>query len=267
MEHGQGEQGAGAQERHVHVCAGYCGSTAARCRQARRDAAWSVVLVGGLLGPFIDFQHLCMLDRINRSLRALHAEGWRQAWEGFCMGAGSGQVKRILREASAAGGAKHVKILLQHVVAQDETALVSEDLGRACLCGSASKGHMEVVKVLLEVGGRDLAMLVAGNGESCLHVSAQFGHVEVVKVLLEVGGRDLAMLVREDGASCLHVSASKGHVEVVKVLLEVGGRDLAMLVKADGSTCFDAAARGGIGVELEVACKRAGMSEEEIADM
>ena len=59
----------------------------------------------------------------------------------------------MLEEASAAGGTKLVKILLQHVVAHDETALVHEDLGRACLCRSVAKGHVEVVKVLLEVGG------------------------------------------------------------------------------------------------------------------
>ena len=68
-------------------------------------------------------------------------------------------------------------------------------------------------------------------------------------------------------SSCLYVSASHGHVEVVKVLLEVGGRDLAMLVADDGSTCFDAAARRGIGFAFEDACRRAGMSEGDIADL
>jgi hypothetical protein len=89
----------------------------------------------------------------------------------------------------------------------------------------------------------------------------------VVKVLLEVGGRDLAMLVADDGVSCLYISAENGHVEVVKELLKVGGRDLAMLVANDGYTCFHAATRPGMGFALEDACKRAGMSKGEIADL
>jgi len=171
-------QGAGAEDRRVPVM----------------DAVWSLVLGGGLLGEFLDSGHLSMLDRINCRLRALHADGWRQAWKGWCTRAHSGQVKRMLREASAAGGAKHVAILLQHVVAHDEKGLPHEELGWACLSGSAANGHVEVVKVLLEVGGRDLAMLVADDGASCLVASAYNGHVEVVKVLLEVGARGQALL-------------------------------------------------------------------------
>ena len=68
-----------------------------------------------------------------------------------------------------------MKILLQHVVAHDEKALVHEDLGRACLCRSAANGHVEVVKVLLEVGGRDLAMLVKDDGSTCFDAAARRG--------------------------------------------------------------------------------------------
>ena len=73
------------------------------------------------------------------------------------------------------------------------------------------------------------------------------------------------MLVTDYGVSCLYTAAEAGHVEVVKVPLEVGGRDLAMLVADDGVTCFDAAARRGIGFALEDACRRAGMSEGDMA--
>ena len=75
------------------------------------------------------------------------------------------------------------------------------------------------------------------------------------------------MLFRSDGASCLFMSAHNGHVKVVKELLKVGGRDLAMLVKDNGYTCFHAAKRPGIVFTLEDACKRAGMSKGEIADL
>ena len=48
---------------------------------------------------------------------------------------------------------------------------------------SAEGGHLEVVKVLMEVGGRELLMLTADEGVSWLMVSAQDGHVEVAKAL------------------------------------------------------------------------------------
>ena len=38
----------------------------------------------------------------------------------------------------------------------------------------------------LEVGGRELAMMTRNDGASCLLISAKKGHLEVVKALLEV---------------------------------------------------------------------------------
>jgi ankyrin repeat protein len=89
---------------------------------------------------------------------------------------------------------------------------------------SAQNGHLEVVKALLEAGGRELLMLSRDGGFSCLYVSALGGHLDVVKALLEVGGGELVMLITGNGQSCLYISASKGHLEVVKALLEAGAR-------------------------------------------
>ena len=49
--------------------------------------------------------------------------------------------------------------MLQHVVSYYEDTLV-QNMGKQCLSVSAHTGHADVVKVLLKVGGRDLAMLV-----------------------------------------------------------------------------------------------------------
>jgi hypothetical protein len=43
--------------------------------------------------------------------------------------------------------------------------------------------------------------------------------VDVVRALLEVGGRELAMMTRDDGGSCLMISEQEGHLDVVKALL------------------------------------------------
>ena len=47
--------------------------------------------------------------------------------------------------------------------------------------------------------------------------------MEVAKLLVEAGGRELLMLTTDDGISCLHLSAEKGHLEVAKLLSEAGG--------------------------------------------
>jgi hypothetical protein len=98
------------------------------------------------------------------------------------------------------------------------------------LMTSALEGHLDVVKSLLEAGGRELVMLTENTGFSCLHFSALEGHLDVVKALLEAGGRELMMLTAYDGVSCLMASAHGGHLDMVKVLLEAGGHELVMLV-------------------------------------
>ena len=76
---------------------------------------------------------------------------------------------------------------------------------------AVEEGLVEVVRVLMEVGGRELAMMTRNNGVSCLSISALKGHLDVVKALLEAGGRELVMPTRDDGTSCLSISAQKGH--------------------------------------------------------
>jgi hypothetical protein len=44
-------------------------------------------------------------------------------------------------------------------------------------------------------------MMTRNNGVSCLYISAQNGHLEVVKELLEVAGRELAMLTADVGSA------------------------------------------------------------------
>jgi choline kinase len=68
---------------------------------------------------------------------------------------------------------------------------------------SAQNGHLDVVKALLEVGGRELVMLTADDRFRCLLISAEAGNLDVVKALLETGGRELVMLTMDNGASCL----------------------------------------------------------------
>ena len=111
-------------------------------------------------------------------------------------------------------------------------------------------------------------LLQALNDEpSILFLAVKAGHVEVVMALLEVGGRELAMMTRDNGVRCLLLSAQEGHLDVVNALLEVGGRELLMLTADDGSSCLSVARRANQGEVfrvLEVACQNAGLSSHEI---
>lgn len=70
----------------------------------------------------------------------------------------------------------------------------------------AQNGHLDVVRALLEVGGRELVMLTDNDGTSCMYMSAQNVHLEMVKAMLEAGGCELVMPTMDDGASCLTIA-------------------------------------------------------------
>jgi len=106
---------------------------------------------------------------------------------------------------------------------------------------------VELVRALLEVGGRELAMMTRDNGVSCLMINAANRHLDVVNALLEVGGRELAMLTADNGISCLMMSAENGHVDVVNALLEAGEREHAMLTADNGASCLFSAASDQCG--------------------
>ena len=83
----------------------------------------------------------------------------------------------------------------------------------------AQNGHLEVVRALLEAGGRELLMLTYDvDGSSCLLNSAEKGHVDIVTALLEAGGRELLMLTKHNGASCLSVTRQANQEEVCRLL-------------------------------------------------
>jgi DNA-binding LacI/PurR family transcriptional regulator len=263
------------------------------------DDVWLALLGEGMLATLLSFGELNRLGRLNRRFRCLHEGAWPAIWRARSKTCGSAELGRMLRLAVTRGKAAHVRelvlpmaeqgdasVLLQalndepsclflavegHVdvvkvlleVGGRELVMMTQDHGVSCLWISAENGHLEVVKALLEAGGRELVMLTADDGASCLWISAQKGHLEVVKALLEAGGRELVMLTSDDGTSCLYISAQNGHLEVVKALLEAGGRELAMLTADDGSSCLSVACRANQG-DMEIACKVAGLSSHEI---
>ena len=127
---------------------------------------------------------------------------------------------------------------------------VVNDNGAAPLYLAATKGHVEMVGLLLKKGA-DLA--VSNNsGWTPLHSAANEGHVEVVELLLEKGA-DLAV-PNSDGMTPVYSAATQGHIEVVRLLLDKGA-NLAVR-KDNGWTPLNSAANNGHVKVVELLLKK-----------
>ena len=146
-----------------------------------------------------------------------------------------------LHMACMMGHLEYARRLVADEPGADLLLLREDDLGRTGLYRAAARGHLRVVKLMLERGGQELGMAVTKDGRSCAFVAAENGRLDVLRWLHEVCGRDVLMLVKENGASCAFIAAQKGHLDVLRLLHEACGRDLLMLVKENGASCADIA--------------------------
>ncbi|KAJ3320777.1 hypothetical protein HDU76_000229 [Blyttiomyces sp. JEL0837] len=109
--------------------------------------------------------------------------------------------------------------------------------GNEALLSALKEGHVEVVKLLLNVPGVDVTV----DHNRALRQMGAEGHVDVVKLLLNIPGVDAS--ARDNDA--LKKAASKGHVEVVKLLLDVPG---VYATAGDNAALGMAAAEGHVEV-------------------
>jgi ankyrin repeat protein len=80
---------------------------------------------------------------------------------------------------------------------------------------ASEKGHVEVVKLLLDRG----AEIDKQTFFTALHLASYNGYVEVVKLLLDRGAE---IDKQTFGGTALHLASQNGHVEVVRILLQKG---------------------------------------------
>ncbi|KAL6696427.1 ankyrin repeat-containing domain protein [Trichoderma pleuroticola] len=121
-----------------------------------------------------------------------------------------------LMQAVLGGHTDVVKLLLDKV---PEMPLQAEHYGYSnALSLAASRGHVNIAKLLIEAGSRVNAF--TDSQETCLHKAAENGYHEIIQILLENDASpDLACL--RDGSTPLHLAAKGGHEAAVRELVRV----------------------------------------------
>ena len=122
-----------------------------------------------------------------------------------------------LYRASRDGDAGEVTRLLNEGVGVDINKRGSE--GYTPLCVAFARGHVEVVKLLLDVEA-DIHK-AADSGCTPLYLASWMGNVEMVKLLAERGA-DMNTHAKNTGETPLSTALKRGDVEMVKLLAEFG---------------------------------------------
>lgn len=130
-------------------------------------------------------------------------------------------------------------------VAEIRLAIVNEvnELGETALFTAAEKGHLDVVKELLQYTTKEGISLKNKSGFDPLHIAANQGHQAIVQVLLD-HDPGLSKTVGQANATPLVSAATKGHTAVVYELLSKNP-SLLEISKANGKNPLHFAARQG----------------------
>jgi ankyrin repeat protein len=142
-----------------------------------------------------------------------------------------------LHSASKRGDLEAVK----HHLAQKGVNINLRDYrsGQTALHATAAKGHLEIVKFLVQ----SRADINSSNrfSETPLHAAAEKGHLEIVKFLVQSGAEKDTK--DNQNQTPLNFAAFYGHLEIVKFLVESGADKEAK--NKEGQTAFHFAQMNG----------------------
>ncbi|XP_038878763.1 ankyrin repeat-containing protein ITN1-like [Benincasa hispida] len=130
-------------------------------------------------------------------------------------------------------------------VAEIRSAIVNEvnELGETALFTAAEKGHLDIVKELLQYSTKEGMSMKNRSGFDPFHIAASQGHEAIVQVLLN-HDPGLSKTVGQSNATPIISAATRGHIGVVNVLLSTDSSSLE-ISRSNGKNALHLAARQG----------------------
>jgi ankyrin repeat protein len=151
--------------------------------------------------------------------------------------------RSALQAASERGHLSIVKLLLE--LGAEVNAPPSPVAGRTALQAAARGGFGVIVQLLLENGAQVNAPSARYKGITALQGACLHGTLEIVDLLLKSGADVQASGGGYDGdGTALHAAAEKGYIEIVKKLIEIGA-DVNSSYSRRGQTPIQGAMAGG----------------------
>jgi ankyrin repeat protein len=144
-----------------------------------------------------------------------------------------------LMEACGEGKVGLVREIVQHMGGQELEE--ADSRGRTALHWAASEGRNEVVAILLDKGAQ--AGIGDANDSTPLMKAASRGHLGVVRLLVQHTGGQGLDATSIHGETALHWAVKRGHEAVMAFLLSQGAQ--ATIADRCGMTPFMSAAAGG----------------------
>jgi ankyrin repeat protein len=110
----------------------------------------------------------------------------------------------------------------------------------------------DIIKAILDIGGKELIMKVDVDDWTALHSACRYGaSYNIIKMLFDVGGKDLVMAKDKGGETALHnlcwlIKKHTKAAEKIKLILQVGDANLQLSTKDnDGNTPLEIATEKG----------------------
>jgi len=113
---------------------------------------------------------------------------------------------------------------------------------------------VDVIKMLVDIGGKDLVMAKDKENRTALHTACCWNgaSVDVMKMLVDIGGKELVMAKNKTIRTSLHYACWHGvSVDFIKMLVDIGGEKLVM-AKSKGNRTVLHDLCDGISVEAHI---------------
>jgi hypothetical protein len=128
-------------------------------------------------------------------------------------------------------------------------------LHAACCQGAPD----DIVKTMLDIGGKELVIKKAINDQTALHVACDYGaSSNIIKMLIDVGGKDLVMAKDKYGDTtaihhlCRCIERHTKVAEKIKLILKLGDNNVLLLAKNhDGQTPLEIATEEGASKRIK----------------